>query len=160
MTKTHLYNTTLTWDGADGGTTINYKFYSRNHAVEIEGKASFVMSADPAFLGDASKLNPEDCLLVALSSCHMLSYLAIAAMKGVEVTAYVDRASGTMIQEGHGGRFTEVILKPVVTISAHSDEALARELHHTASESCFIGSSVNFPVKHMPTIVVQDRMKR
>ena len=105
MTKIHLYNTTLTWDGADGGTTINYKSYSRNHAVEIEGKASFVMSADPAFLGDTSKLNPEECLLVALSSCHMLSYLAFAAMKGVEVTAYVDRASGTMIQEGHGGRF-------------------------------------------------------
>lgn len=160
MAKTHLYNTTLTWDGADGETTINYKSYSRNHAIEIEGKAPFVMSADPAFLGDTSKLNPEDCLLVALSSCHMLSYLAFAAIKGVEVTAYVDRASGTMIEEGHGGRFIEVILKPVVTISARSDETLARELHPSASESCFIASSVNFPVKHVPTIVVQDRIKR
>ncbi len=160
MTKTHLYNTTLAWDETDGGTTSNYKSYSRNHTVEIEGKASFVMSADPAFLGDTSKMNPEECLLVALSSCHMLSYLRFAAMKGVEVTAYVDRASGTMIQEGLGGRFTEVVLKPIVTISARSDEALARELHHTASENCFIASSVNFPVKHVPTIVVQDGMKR
>ena len=156
MKKEHSYEATIAWTGSEGGATVDYKSYSRSHSVELDGKKPLDMSADPAFLGDPSRLNPEECLLVALSSCHMLSYLAFAAMKGVVVIAYRDRASGTMIEEGLGGRFSEVILKPEVTVSAGSDEVLAKKLHEMAHKHCFIASSVNFPVKHEPTILMRN----
>ncbi len=156
MEKEHHYEATVTWTGLESGAPVDYKSYSRNHTVEIPGKKPFPMSADPAFLGDRSVLNPEDCLLVALASCHMLSYLAFAAIKGLKVVSYKDYPSGTMIQEGHGGRFSEVVLRPEVTISAGSDKDLALELHEMANKSCFIASSVNFPVKHIPSILTQD----
>ena len=114
------------------------------------------MSADPAFLGDPSKLNPEDCLLVALASCHMLSYLALAAIKGLTIVGYKDRPTGTMIQQDLGGQFSQVTLRPEVTIPASADSNLAQELHASANKTCFIASSVNFPVNHEPTIVMLD----
>ena len=156
MKHAHHYQAKITWSGAAEGSTKDYKSYSRSHDVSLPGKPGLELSADPAFMGDPSRINPEDCLLVALASCHMLSYLALAAMKGVEVIDYSDAAQGTMIQEGMGGRFSEVLLRPVVTISATSDRALAEELHQRAGKVCFIASSVNFPVKHEPEIRVQD----
>lgn len=156
MKKTHQYEATLVWTGAESGATTDYRSYSRDIAVELAGKPPLRMSADPAFRGDPLKLNPEECLLASLSSCHMLSYLAFASMKGLAVTDYRDNATGTMVQEGLGGRFTEVVLKPHVTLAAGADEALAHALHDSANECCFIAASVNFPVKHEATIVVQE----
>lgn len=152
----HHYEAKVTWGAESGGSTKDYKSYSRNHEVSFSGKPPLALSADPAFRGDPARLNPEDCLVASLASCHMLSYLALAALQGVEVLAYEDAASGTMLQEGQGGRFSEVVLRPAVTISADSDAALAEELHHRAGEICFIAASVNFPVKHEPTIRQQS----
>ena len=61
------------------------------------------LTADPAFRGDASKHNPEDLLLAAISSCHMLSYLALCAKYGINVLSYEDRATGIMREDGKGG---------------------------------------------------------
>jgi organic hydroperoxide reductase OsmC/OhrA len=73
---------------------------------------------------------------------------------GVVVMDYVDHAEGTMEEDGKdGGRFTEVVLKPRITITADSDVAMADRLHHTAHEKCFIASSVNFPVRCEPVFV-------
>jgi organic hydroperoxide reductase OsmC/OhrA len=92
-------------------------------------------------------------MVAALAQCHMLSYLHAAATNGIVVTAYSDAATGTMQQTNDGGgHFTSVTLHPVVTISA-GDPALARSLHAEASANCFIAQSVNFPVRHEPTIV-------
>jgi organic hydroperoxide reductase OsmC/OhrA len=82
----------------------------------------------------------------------MLSYLALAALEGLEVTAYEDSASGTMQQEGRGGRFTEVVLRPQVTVAPGSDLARAKALHEEAHKTCFIANSVNFPVRHEAVI--------
>ncbi len=79
-----------------------------------------------------------------LSSCHQLWYLHLAAEAGIVVTAYEDAALGEMVEDG-GGRFTRVLLRPRVTISA-GDPAAAQALHHTADAACFIANSVNFPV--------------
>jgi organic hydroperoxide reductase OsmC/OhrA len=152
MHKEHHYRAVICWDGKAAGVTANYKAYSRNHLAALEGKPLLEMSADPAFRGDAARLNPEDCLLIALSSCHMLSYLAFAALEGLVVTDYRDEATGTMLQEGVGGRFVEVVLRPQVTVAAGSDAALAQQLHEKAGKACFIASSVNFPVRHESAI--------
>ena len=69
-------------------------------------------SADPTFRGDASLYNPEDLLLMALSACHMLSYLALCARAGIRVISYSDAATGKMAQKNGKIRFTEVICIP------------------------------------------------
>ena len=93
MSKTHEYASRLVWEG-DG--TSSYTTYVRNHHVEIEGKPDLALSADPIFRGDATRPNPEDIFLAALSSCHLLSYLAICARNKINVIAYEDNASGIM----------------------------------------------------------------
>src|SRR3546814_6469486 len=119
--------------------------------MRISDWSSDVCSSD---LGDPDLHNPEDMLVLALSSCHMLSYLALAALEGLEVVAYEDSARGTMQQEGRGGRFTEVVLHPRVTIAAGSDLDRAKALHEEAHGTCFIANSVNFPVRHEATPAV------
>lgn len=112
-------------------------------------------SSDPAFRGTPDRYNPEDLLVASLSACHMLFYLHLCATGKVVVTAYEDEASGTMVEvPGTGGHFTEVMLRPRVTISS-DDADLAQSLHDKAHHLCFIANSVNFPVRCEPEVVVQ-----
>jgi organic hydroperoxide reductase OsmC/OhrA len=148
MTKEHRYTATTVWSGA----TTGYETFSRAHEIQTPGKPSIAASSDTAFRGDADRLNPEDMLVAALSSCHMLWYLHLCAVKGVVVTHYEDTAEGIMVEEPGSGRFTEVTLRPVVKITADSDPALAKSLHERAHHECFIANSVNFPVKCAPVI--------
>jgi organic hydroperoxide reductase OsmC/OhrA len=152
MAKEHHFAARLVWTGAERGTTKSYDSYGRDYRVEIEGKPPLVGSSDPTFLGDASKHNPEDLLVVALSACHMLSYLYECARAGIEVAAYEDKASGLMTIKDGRMRFTEVTLAPRVVIAA-GDLDKATALHERAHDMCFIANSVNFPVLHMPTMV-------
>ncbi|MEC9345854.1 MAG: OsmC family protein [Pseudomonadota bacterium] len=150
----HQYRTHLKWTGAAAG-FAGYDSYDRTHRIAAPGKPTLVTSSDPAFLGSPELWNPEDLLLAALSSCHMLSYLACCARARITVTGYEDRAAGTMVEDGKGGgRFTEVILRPVVTITDPAKLEHAMRLHDTAHKVCFIANSVNFPVLHQPELVI------
>ncbi|MBP2293438.1 OsmC family protein [Azospirillum rugosum] len=149
----HRYSATVTWTGNQGTGTSGYKAYSRDHDIAIPGKPAIAGSSDPAFRGDATRHNPEDLLVASLSACHMLWYLHLCAVNGIAVTAYRDDASGTMTEgDGRPGRFTEVTLRPHVTIAPGSDPAKADSLHHEAHEQCFVANSVNFPVRCAPVI--------
>ena len=146
MAHVHHFSAKLTWTGAAKGATSSYESYSRDHLIEVPGKPPLPGSADQVFRGDSSHHNPEDLLVMSLSSCHMLTYLAEAARAGVHVVAYADQASGTMQMHEGKMRFTEVSLRPQVVVAAGSDPAKAQALHEKAHEHCFIASSVNFPV--------------
>lgn len=151
--KEHEYVARLTWDGNLGDGTASYERYGRQYVVQINGKADLRGSADPQFRGDAALHNPEDLFLAAISTCHMLSYLALCARQGVNVVAYEDEARGTLRFDGTGGgRFVEVTLHPRVTISADSDLALARALHGEAHETCYVASSCSVPIYHRPVV--------
>lgn len=152
----HHYRVETEWTGNRGSGTQSYRGYERSHAIRVAGKPVLAGSSDPAFRGDASRHNPEDLLVAALSSCHMLSYLHMAAMAGVVVTAYTDAAEGTMETDEQGGRFVEVVLRPLVTIGADSDPAKAEAAHEDAHHACFIANSVKFPVRCEPRIVVES----
>lgn len=154
MNRPHRYRVDVVWTGNRGTGTDGYRNYSRNHVIRVPGKPELAGSSDPTFRGDATRHNPEDMLVAALSTCHMLSYLHMATVAGVVVTNYTDAAEGTMVTEGDGGRFTEVVLRPVVTITAASDPARAEAAHEAAHQACFIANSVNFPVRCEPRIVV------
>lgn len=153
----HHYRVGVEWMGNHGTGTDGYRNYGREHVIRIEGKPDIAGSSDPAFRGDAAKHNPEEMLVAALSTCHMLAYLHVATLAGVVVTAYADLAEGAMVTEGNGGHFVEVVLRPVVTITAASDSAKAAAAHEDAHHACFIAASVNFPVRCDPRIVVQER---
>ena len=106
-------------------------------------------------MGDAEKHNPEDLFLSSLSSCHMLWYLHLCANEGIKVIEYTDEATGLMIEdENGGGRFTEVILRPYVTIDDDLSITKAASLHDEANKKCFIANSCNFLVRHIPMVNV------
>jgi organic hydroperoxide reductase OsmC/OhrA len=145
----HHYRASLAWSSASG--TTSYTAYSRDHAAKVGGKPDLPLSSDPAFRGNAERYNPEELLVLSLSSCHMLWYLHLCADAGVVVVDYVDEAEGTMTENGSGGRFESVTLRPRATILA-GDAAKAAELHHEAHRLCYIANSVNFPVTCEPHI--------
>ena len=144
--REHKYPVTVTWTGNAGTGTSGYKAYRRDHAIESAGKPPIPGSSDPTFLGDKTRWNPEDLLVASTSACHQLWYLHLCAEAGIAVLAYVDEAEGTMV-EGEKGRFTQIVLRPRVTVRAGDDVELAQRLHHQAHEQCFIANSLNFPVR-------------
>jgi organic hydroperoxide reductase OsmC/OhrA len=152
MAREHHFAARLIWTGAAQGPIRDYDSYSRDYRIEVEGKPPLEGSSDPAFRGDAGRHNPEDLLVMALSACHMLSYLALCARAGIEVVAYEDQASGKMAIKDRRMRFVEVTLAPKVRIAA-GDLEKAEALHEEAHAACFIANSVNFPVLHMPTMI-------
>jgi organic hydroperoxide reductase OsmC/OhrA len=155
MTKQHRYETTVRWTGNLGSGTTGYKDYSRDHEISAPGKPVITGSSDPAFRGDMRRYNPEDMLVASLSACHMLWYLHLAAVNKVVVLDYKDSATGTMEESANGGgRFIEVTLHPVITVTHDSPLDTARELHHQAHEKCFIANSVNFPVRCEPQFLL------
>jgi organic hydroperoxide reductase OsmC/OhrA len=156
VSKEHSYEVTVQWTGNTGTGTSGYRVYDRSHDVVVEGKPVIKASADPAFLGSPERWNPEDLLVASLSQCHMLTYLALCARHGVIVSGYEDTARGRMEEApGNSGRFTEVVLNPVVTVADAGMADKAAALHHQAHETCFVANSVNFPVRHVPSIRVQ-----
>lgn len=151
----HHYATTIEWLGNRGSGTSGYRDYGREVLLTAEGKHQIEGSADRTFHGDADRWNPEEMLLAALSQCHLLSYLHVAVMRGVVVTAYTDDAVGVMVQTPDGGgHFASVTLRPRVTVASADMVDIADQAHRDASEKCFIANSVNFPVLHEPVVVV------
>jgi organic hydroperoxide reductase OsmC/OhrA len=150
----HRFECRLVWTGAMKGGTTSYDAYSRECRVDFPGKPSVRATAASVFRGNPALPNPEDLLVASLSICHFLSYVALCARGGVNVIGYEDEAVGMMSRFERGFHFTDVLLKPRVTIAAGSDPEKARALHHGAHESCFIASSVNFPVRNEPVITV------
>jgi organic hydroperoxide reductase OsmC/OhrA len=155
---THTYAVTVTWTGNLGTGTSGYRAYSRANEVTADGRPPIAGSSDPAFRGDPARWNPEQLLVVALSQCHLLWYLHLCADAGVVVTGYADEATGTMVETADGGgHFTEVTLRPRVTVESAEMVAGAVGLHGEAHRLCYIASSVNFPVHHEPVVVAADR---
>jgi organic hydroperoxide reductase OsmC/OhrA len=159
MDKTHHYHTQVVWTGNTGQGTANYRAYERSHEIVVEGKPPISGSSDPAFRGDKTKYNPEELLVASISACHMLWYLHLCAEASIVVTHYLDQAIGTMLEtEDGGGRFAEVVLKPIVIIAPESDRNQAEQLHERAHHLCFVANSMNFPVLCEPSIQIDTAL--
>ncbi|MGO1539103.1 MAG: OsmC family protein [Leucobacter sp.] len=155
MRDEHVFEASVEWQGNRGTGTSGYREYGRQLTVSGEAKHDIEASAAKVFHGDKDRWNPEELLIAALAQCHMLSYLHMAVRAGVVVTGYTDTAVGTMRQEGLGGAFTEVTLRPRVTVADASMMEAARAAHADARDACFIANSVNFPVRHEPQVSVE-----
>lgn len=148
----HHYSCTVTWTGNTGPGTVSYTGYERDHRITHTSKSAIRGSSDPAFRGDPSAWNPEELLVASLSQCHMLFFLHLAAKSGVIVESYQDSPVGTMTEDGNGGAFTEVVLRPNVVVSSSGTADACEHLHAQAHERCYIANSVNFVVRHKPTM--------
>jgi organic hydroperoxide reductase OsmC/OhrA len=111
------------------------------------------LSADPHFRGDPDLPNPEQLLVLAASSCQLLSFLAVAARAGVDVVGYEDDAVGEMPDDVAPQRFTRITLRPRVTVAGELDEAKMHELLRRAHDECYIANSLTTEVVLEPVIV-------
>lgn len=150
----HRYRTELTWDGS---TALGYDSYERSHRVGAPpADATLDLAADPAFLGDPARLNPEQLLVAAASSCQLLSFLAVAARARLDVVAYEDRAEAGMPEPESGAMWITCIdLHPTITLSdtdrpRPTDERLTH-LTEVAHRECFIANSLRSDVVVHPT---------
>ncbi len=152
--RRHHYRILNRWTGNLGSGTSNYRAYSRNHELSGEGKqAPVVGSSDPLFRGDPSRYNPEELLVGALSTCHMLWVLHRCADAGIVVTEYMDMPEGEMLEHADGsGEFTKVTLRPRMSIADPARAAEALAIHAAVHEVCAIARSVNFAVSCEPVI--------
>lgn len=125
---------------------FSYDAYSRDHSWEFENGIKIDASAAPDYLGVPENIDPEEAYVAALSSCHMLTFLAIAARRRLIVDSYTDSAVG-YLEKNSAGKLavTRVILRPRISFSegtAPSAENLEK-LHHLAHAECFIANSVH-----------------
>jgi organic hydroperoxide reductase OsmC/OhrA len=151
----HRYDVAVRWTGNLGEGTAGYRSYSRSHVVSTAGRPDIAGTSDPMFRGDTDRWNPEQLLVAAVSQCHMLWYLHLAATAGVVVVDYVDDAVGVMVEGPDGaGEFREVLLRPTVTVTEQRMVERAHAKHGEVGAKCFIARSVNFPIHHDPTVLV------
>ena len=154
--RTHHYCIHTDWRGNLGSGTSAYAAYSRDHEISATLKATRISgSSDPAFRGDAARYNPEELLLGAISSCHMLWVLHLCADAGIVITQYSDEATGEMVEHPDGsGEFTGVLLRPRMVITDAARIADALEVHDRAHRLCCLARSMAFPVKHEPQVTL------
>ncbi len=122
-----------------------YETYDRTHEVTFEGGKSVTASSAKEFLGKPELVNPEEMLAGALSSCHMLTFLAVAAKSRLIVESYEDTAVAILDKNAAGKMaVTITILRPNVVFSKDTPVAHERlvELHEKAHRNCFIANSV------------------
>ena len=123
---------------------FSYESYGRDHVWRFEGGQEVAASAAPAYRGSPERVDPEQAYVASLSSCHMLTFLALAARKRLVVDRYEDDAVG-FLEKNEAGRLaiTRVVLRPRIAFAgdAPAAEQLAA-LHERAHAECFIANSV------------------
>lgn len=149
----HSFHTALTWAGSTGA---GYSRYERTHSVRaVPAEQELTVTADPAFLGRAELLNPEQLLLAAATSCQLLSFLSVAARARLDVVDYADEAKAQMPMDVAPVRITRITLQPVITLAdtdrpRPSDDRL-RHLTDVAHRECFVAHSLRSSMRIEPT---------
>lgn len=127
----------------------------KTHHVFLEDGKEMEVSAAKHFKGDASKYNPEELLMAALSSCHFMSYMYVCQKEDIAIIDYKDKVSGFLELKNDGsGAFTKIILRPQVTLKDFNDYDAALQLHENAAKLCFIANSCSFSIIYEPTVSV------
>ncbi|GAA4716133.1 OsmC family protein [Pedococcus ginsenosidimutans] len=146
----HAYRAQVRWEGSTGA---GYRVYPRAHSASMPPATEGLdLSADPHFRGDADLPNPEQLLVLAASSCQLLSFLAVAARAGVDVVGYADDATGEMPPDSVPLRVTRIVLRPVVTVRGEVDAGVVVQLLHEAHEECYVASSLTSEVVLEPEV--------
>jgi organic hydroperoxide reductase OsmC/OhrA len=152
----HRYRASATWAGS---TAAGYDGYDRAHDARVEpADLDLALSSDPAFRGDPTRANPEQLLLLAASSCQLLSFLTVAARARLDVVSYTDDASAVMPEDDRPVRITAITLRPSVELRVPDDAdrdtlvGRVRHLMDVAHRECFIANSLTSEMTIEPTI--------
>lgn len=153
--NSHSYQAGCSWSGS---TAVGYEHYARGHDGHCHpATANLRLSADAAFGGDPARLNPEQLVVLAASSCQLLSFLATAARARVDVRRYEDDATAVMVEQGGGGRLVGITLRPRISVVGQvSSERLGR-LVQLAHQQCYIANTLNCDVAVEPTFDVRGK---
>lgn len=144
----HDFHTRVTWTGDRGTGTRRYRGYDRSWEMEGANQPAIQCSNDPRLGGNPRLPNPEELLLAAVSSCHMLWFLHYASDAGILVRSYVDEPVGHGESESSGsGRFLAATLRPSIRrVEGNFDSTELDAIHARIHEVCFCARSVNFEV--------------
>ena len=141
------HKVTLKWKR--GEAEFTYQKYPRDHTWSFDGGHTMLVTAAPAFLGNPANVDPEEAFVASLSSCHMLTFLAIACKQKFVLDSYGDEEVGYMEKNAEGKMaITRVDLHPMIKWGGDrkpSAEEVAK-MHHSAHENCFIANSVKTKV--------------
>jgi len=147
----HTYRARVEWRGSTGA---GYRAYPRAHMAWMPPAADGLgLSADPHFRGDPDLPNPEQLLVLAVSSCQLLSFLAVAAREGVDVVGYEDDAVGEMPHDVVPQRITRITLRPKVTVPGEVDRGVVERLLHEGHQQCYVANSLTTEVVLEPRVV-------
>lgn len=150
--RTHHYNVSCSWSGSTGA---GYENYDRSHRASAPpAEADLALSSDPAFRGDPKLLSPEQLLVLAASSCQLLSFLAVAARARLDVIAYQDLAEGVMPEAERPVRISEIYLRPRITVRGPVSEDRVRALVETAHRECYVANSLSSEITVTPEIEI------
>jgi len=141
------HRVTVSWDRGD--TDFTYETYGRDHTWTFEGGSTIAASAAPSYQGNADLVDPEEAFVASLSSCHMLTLLALAAKKQLTVERYTDRAIGFLEKNDEGMlAITRVVLRPEIQFGGERQPSPAElaAIHEKAHRHCFIANSVKTEV--------------
>lgn len=153
----HQYRATLRWNGSTGS---GYDAYDRTHAAVTDPPTvPLQLTADPAFRGDPSLLNPEQLLVLAASSCQLLSFLAVAARARIDVIAYTDDAMGEM-PDAPRMAVERITLRPTITVREGPSLDQLAHLVEVAHRECFISSSLRSEIMIEPTFLLAGSAAR
>ena len=144
----HHYPLHLSWTGNTLDAT-----YSRSGTVTNPGKHPLSVSSAPEYAGDPARWNPEDLLGSALSTCHMLTFLALCAKAKVEVVDYKDQAEAVLDTVDKVTRITQVHLRPVIRVARGTSMAKVLDLFEKAHKYCFVANSVTCEAVLAPRVV-------
>lgn len=149
------YSATILWQR--NGAAFTDQRYSRAHMMKFDGGAEVPGSSSPHTVplpySDAAAVDPEEAFVAALSSCHLLWFLHLAAKRGFVVECYEDRADGVMAKNAEGKlAMTLVTLRPRAEFAGELRPGRqdVEALHHAAHEECFIANSVKSEVRCEP----------
>ncbi len=136
----HRYPVQCSWRGSTGA---GYEGYDRAHEGVVPGVSGRVaLSADAPFRGDPTQLNPEALVVLAASSCQLLSFLAVAARARLDVVAYRDDAEGCMPEDDRPVRLTRIVLRPRITVRGDVSPARLSHLVEVAHRECYIANTL------------------
>ncbi|MEZ9396751.1 OsmC family protein [Vibrio splendidus] len=147
------YGAVIRWQKAEDE-AFNDNQYSRGHTWEFDGGVTVPASSSPHVVplpfSVEANVDPEEAFIAALSSCHMLTFLGIAAKQKYVIDSYVDDAVG-VLEEDESGRssVTVVTLRPRIEFvgSKVPSSAQLDKLHHLAHNNCFIANSVKTEIR-------------
>jgi organic hydroperoxide reductase OsmC/OhrA len=130
--------------------------YEKRYEITPDGKPIVPGAAPATFGGDDSRYNPEDFMLASLSSCHLLTFIALASKKRMVIHGYADHATGELGANAAGKQqMIKVTLRPHIVFASQADADQMASMHEKAHANCFMANSVNFPVEIEATFEVK-----